>query len=285
VNAITSWFGRRIGRGGVEQSWTTSRHHRAFPTDGYLTRHELGETHARRHSELESAALAADREVRSSRASSADRRVIRGPTQADRDHLPYIQEAWQWAYQTVRSLGLKPKRKPFGCALDLLTRMRLAALVEQRNLVWPETAAKVAGLDPARIEVEHDVRPEDVDPILSQADGLLGQGIEAGWNGIVWGDIDPDDPLRTLEIDRETCEACGRCVVLCPEAFAKSPDGDVYVTLPTAVRERELQTRCMEAVEKCARGALRLNSRGGRTLSGVMPPRGRPLPGELQDRV
>jgi ferredoxin len=128
--------------------------------------------------------------------------------------------------------------------------------------------------------LEHDAPAEDFERYISKARGLLTEGLEEGWNGVVWGDIDPDDPFRTLEIDSQACRGCGLCVVLCPDTFAKSGEGDVYVVEPAAVRDPELEDCCLAALAQCPENAIRLNTRGGRTVTGEMPPRGRPLPGE-----
>jgi ferredoxin len=161
--------------------------------------------------------------------------------------------------------------------------MSIAALIERRNLAWPETAAMVAGLDLLRIHAEHHARPEEVETYLLRVRGFIHEGLDDGWDGVVWGDIDPADPLRSLEIDREACEGCGRCVIVCPQAFARAKGGEIVVKSPTAVRQKDLEESCLEAVSECPEGAIRLNSRGGRTATGVLPPRGRPLPGERQD--
>jgi len=221
-----------------------------------------------------------DEKERSTRARAADERVLRGPTQADWDHIPYVQEAWEWARGTARLVGLKRRKAVYASVLDALTRLRVAALIERRNLVWPETAAKVAGVDLAWILYEHDGPVEEFERYLAEARAFLDEGLEDGWDGVVWGDIDPDDPLRFLEIDTQSCRGCGQCVVLCPDVFAKSDEGDFYVGKPAAVRDRKLHDRCMVAAAECPESAIVLNTRGGRTITGQFPPRGRPLPGD-----
>jgi len=253
---------------------------RSFPTESYLTPDGFSEGYGNRYAQLQAEALAMNDGQRSERAAAADRRVVRGPTEADRDHIPYIQEAWEWAGRTARVVGLKRRKAFYGCVLDALTRMRVAALIERRNLAWPETAAKVAGVDLPWIQVEHDMPAEDFERYVSKARELLHEGLEEGWNGVVWGDIDPDDPFRTIEIDSQACRGCGLCVVLCPDAFAKSAEGDAYVTEPAAVRDPELEDCCMAALAQCPENAILLNTRGARTVTGEIPPRGRPLPGE-----
>jgi ferredoxin len=259
--------------------------HRSFPTEGYVTPGEVGEDYARRQTQLQAEILAMDQKERSRRATLADQRVLRGPTQADRDHIPYIQEAWEWACGATRSIGLKRRRSIYASVLDVLTRLRVAALIERRNLVWPETAAKVAGVDTAWIVSEHGGPVEEFERYVAKARGLLGEGLEEGWNGVVWGDIDPDDPLRFLEIDAQACRGCGQCVVLCPDIFAKSDEGDFYVSDPVAVRDRVLHECCMAALGQCPEGAILLRTRGGRTITGQFPPRGRPLPGDRTDET
>ena len=256
---------------------------RSFPTDGYAPTLEAAEaTVAARpvhQGDWSVSAAGGSHDL----AATADYRVMRGPTQADRDHLPYVQEAWEWAFKVARVVGLRRRSRSFPCVLDILTRMRVVALIEHRNLAWPETAVMVAGLDPTCISAEHHISFEEVDLYVSRAEGLVNRGLDDGWDGVVWGDIDPADPLRILEVDYEVCENCGRCVVVCPQVFTRSTDGEVRLACPTAVREKRLEESCLEALSQCPEGAISLNSRGGRTATGALPPRGRPLPGEIRD--
>jgi ferredoxin len=257
---------------------------RSFPTEGYLTAYETADEGERRHVRLQEEALGMDHEERSRRAAAADARVLRGPTVVDIDNLPYIKEAWEWARNATRAVGLKRRKAPYACVLDALTRMRAAALIERRNLAWPETAAKVAGVDLAWIQVEHGTARDDFEMYVSRAQAVIGKGLEEGWNGVVWGDIDPDDPCRTLEIDVQACRGCGQCVVLCPAVFAKSAAGDVYVTESAAIRDPQVEDCCMDALEQCPEDAIFVRTRGGRTITGQVPPRGRPLPGDKAGR-
>jgi ferredoxin len=255
---------------------------RSFPTDGRIAPSQIGEAGGEERPLPRGEAATRRDGKRSHQAKVVGRRVVKGPTQADRDNLPYVQEAWEWAWKTIRRLGLRRWSRSLPCVLDLLTRMRMATLIEHRNLAWPATAATVAGLHRAQIIAEHEAWADEVDGYVARAGRLLEEGLNDGWDGVIWGDVDPDDPLRTLEIDRALCEDCGRCVVTCPRAFAKSHKGVVWVEHPAAVRARELEESCLEALAQCPRGAIRLNSRGGRTASGVLPPRGCPLPGEAR---
>ena len=273
-----AWFRRK--RGSASPAGDGISGDRSFPTEGYVTPDEVAEDYGNRCAQLQAKTPAMNDGQRSERAAAADRRVLRGPTEVDRNHIPYIEEAWEWARRTARVVGLKRRKASYGCVLDALTRMRVAALIERRNLAWPETAAKVAGVDLTWIQVEHGVPAEDFERYVSKARELLHEGLEEGWNGVVWGDIDPDDPFRTLEIDSQACRGCGLCVVLCPDAFAKSAEGDAYVTAPAAVRDPELEDCCMAALAQCPENAILLNTRGARTVTGEIPPRGRPLPGD-----
>jgi len=160
---------RKDKRSETELRLNETRH---FPNEGYVVPRD-DDADEQRYLALAIEAKHLGTFGRSKRATAADRRVMEGPTAADRANIPYVQEAWDWATAAAGRLGLKPGHLRYGVVVDALTRLMAGMLIQERDDVDEQEAMRLAGFDPFWIQAEHNARPSDVDPYIVAAERFM----------------------------------------------------------------------------------------------------------------